>query len=58
MKDLPFINAGPIPDFFFLSLVQRGEKKSIGVTENKPDSEALGKPLKAAGFNITASPGL
>lgn len=43
---------------FFLSLVQRGEKKSIGVTENKPDSEALGKPLKAAGFNITASSGL
>lgn len=57
MKDLPFINAGPIPDFFFKSSSEGG-KKSIGVTENKPDSEALGKPLKAAGFNITASPGL
>jgi len=36
----------------------RKKKKSIGVTEHKPDKEALGKALKSAGFNITASPGL
>lgn len=51
---LPFINAQ------FLGYLNPSSElgKHSGVTENKPDREALGKALRSAGFEIAATPGL
>lgn len=57
VEELPFINAGPVPGLFLFKVKHRAGEENPLVTENKPDHEAMGTPLKSAGFNITASPG-